>query len=70
MEEQESPGIKLKNKNRIELRADLLSENLTIEDYTINTAIIKGQQTPRKLIVDSLLVQSTGLFKLNGFRRY
>ena len=55
-----------KQKPEIELRADLLSENLTIEDYTINTAIIKGQQTPRKLIVDSLLVQSTGLFKLNG----
>jgi hypothetical protein len=53
-------------KPELELRANLLSEDITIKNFTINTAVIQGKQTPQQLIVDSLFVQTAGLFKLNG----
>jgi len=53
-------------KPELELRADLVSRDIILGNYTIDKAIIKGRQTPRKMIVDSLLVKSTGLFELSG----
>lgn len=58
-----------KNKSEkpdLELRADLTSQDIVIEDYTIDKVIIKGRQTPRQLVVDSLMVQSPGLLQLSG----
>jgi len=53
-------------KPELELRADLISRDIVLGNYTIDKAIIKGKQTPRKMIVDSLFVKSTGLFELSG----